>query len=60
MRELHAHHLRQRSLQGPDTPANLSLLCGDCHMHVHAFIAEATKEGWLVPSYPRSHVEVKP
>lgn len=32
---LQAHHLRYRSHQGPDSPANLLTLCADCHRREH-------------------------
>lgn len=34
---LHAHHIVFRSHQGPDTSANLVVLCSACHdgIHVH-------------------------
>jgi hypothetical protein len=32
---LHAHHVRPRSRDGPDEPANLITLCEDCHADRH-------------------------
>jgi len=35
-RDGHHHHIRPRSLGGPDTTANLIRVCADCHQAIHA------------------------
>lgn len=50
----HIHHRRPRGVGGskrPDTnsPANLLLLCPDCHRTVESRRGEALGVGWLVP-----------
>jgi 5-methylcytosine-specific restriction endonuclease McrA len=47
----HAHHRQLRSRGGPDTPANLAVLCARCHDLVHRHPKEATARGWMVPSW---------
>lgn len=46
-----AHHRKLRSRGGDDSPENLAALCSRCHSHVHANPAEATRDGFMVPSW---------
>lgn len=46
------HHRMLRSRGGTDDPTNLLALCSTCHHeHVHGRVAEATRLGYLVPSW---------
>lgn len=53
-RDWHVHHRRPRAAGGSgradtNSPANLGVLCPDCHGEVEARRAEAQRDGWLVP-----------
>lgn len=48
---LHLHHRKMRSQGGPDTAANLLLVCLGCHDYIHANPVEAYENGWLVPGW---------
>ena len=58
------HHRRARGMGGtrdPEihSPANLAVLCRDCHTWVEHNRAEATAQGWLVPRRdPRDPADV--
>ena len=58
------HHRRARGMGGtrdPEihAPANLVVLCRDCHTFVEHNRAEATEQGWLVPRRdPRDPADV--
>jgi 5-methylcytosine-specific restriction endonuclease McrA len=48
-RELHPHELRTRGQGGSLTdPANIRLVCPDCHMDIHNHPAESYATGWLI------------
>ena len=54
------HHRRARGMGGtrdPEihSPANLVVLCRDCHTFVEHNRAEATEQGWLVPRRDPRH-----
>lgn len=46
-----AHHRRLRSRGGDDSAANLVAVHPGCHRWIHANPAEATKGGFMVPSW---------
>jgi len=48
--DVHEPRMRSRGADIND-PRECVALCRDCHNHVHAHPAEATREGWLVPSW---------
>ncbi|MGH3998063.1 MAG: HNH endonuclease [Pseudonocardiaceae bacterium] len=45
------HHVLTRARGGKDEADNLVALCRRCHSWVHANPAEATRRGWLQPSW---------
>lgn len=50
--DVHEPRMRSRGADITD-PEQCVCLCRDCHMWVHANPAEATAEGWLIPSWDR-------
>lgn len=47
---IHLHH-RMRRREGGHGLWNLVTLCDECHRWVHANVASAKIEGWIIPTY---------
>jgi hypothetical protein len=45
------HHRKQRSTGGHDEAFNLLAVCRRCHDMIHADMATALRNGWIVPSW---------
>lgn len=51
--DVHEPRMRSRGADVTD-PEQCVCLCRPCHSHIHAHPAEATAEGWLIPSWEAS------